>query len=83
MDIYVDGGIMKGSDVFKALALGAEMVFVGRGIVWGLGVGGQEGVEKVLNILKDELQLTMTLSGTKNISEIDHTYLKYVANFQR
>lgn len=61
--ILFDGGVTKGSDVFKALAVGADMVFVGQPIVWGLGIGGTKGVEKVLRIYEDELQKVMMLSG--------------------
>ena len=46
--IFFDGGIRKGSDAFKAIALGADVVFIGRPVLWGLAVGGQQGVEKVI-----------------------------------
>ena len=49
-EVYMDGGVSTGSDVFKALALGASMVFVGRSVLWGLSVGGQSGAKKVLEI---------------------------------
>jgi (S)-2-hydroxy-acid oxidase len=62
-EIYIDGGVTTGTDIFKALALGARMVFVGRPAIWGLTCGGQKGVEKVLGILKKELEITMALSG--------------------
>lgn len=62
-EIYIDSGIRKGSDVFKALALGATMAFVGRPQIWGITVNGENGATKVLEILRDELDLTMALSG--------------------
>jgi (S)-2-hydroxy-acid oxidase len=74
-DIYVDGGITTGSDVFKALALGADMAFIGRPALWGLAVGGQGGATRVLEILRDELDVTMALSGISNVAEIDSKYI--------
>lgn len=68
--MIVDGGVRNGTDVFKCLALGAKMVFVGRPVLWGLACEGAEGVEKVLTILKDELELTMRLAGCPSLSDI-------------
>lgn len=59
----MDGGVRRGTDIFKAIALGAKMVFVGRPIIWGLASGGEKGATKVLQILRDELDLTMALAG--------------------
>ena len=53
----MDGGIRRGTDLFKAIALGAKAVGIGRPVLYGLGSYGQEGVEKVIQILKDELQM--------------------------
>lgn len=69
MEVYLDGGIRDGSDVFKALALGAKMVFVGRPALWGLAYNGEEGVKKVLNILRNEFEHTLLLTG-KSILQI-------------
>lgn len=68
--IFVDGGVRSGGDAFKCLALGAKMVFVGRPVLWGLACDGAEGVGKVLQLLRDELELTMKLSGCRNLQEI-------------
>jgi isopentenyl diphosphate isomerase/L-lactate dehydrogenase-like FMN-dependent dehydrogenase len=68
--VLVDGGFRRGTDVFKALALGARAVGVGRPYVWGLSAFGQEGVERVLDILQAELQLTMKQCGTPSIRHI-------------
>ncbi len=67
LDVFLDGGVRHGTDVFKALAMGARAVFIGRPILWGLAYDGQAGVERVLELLKDELQRTMKLTGEPNI----------------
>lgn len=59
----MDGGIVRGTDVFKALALGARAVFIGRPVLWGLSHSGEEGVFNVLKLLNDEFALAMKLSG--------------------
>lgn len=69
--LLLDGGIRRGTDIVKALALGAQTVLVGRPVLWGLGVGGQAGVEKVLAILREELELAMMLAGTPTLADID------------
>lgn len=63
VEVYLDGGVRQGTDVLKALAMGARAVFVGRPILWGLAYAGKEGVEQVLHILREELSLAMKLSG--------------------
>lgn len=62
-EVYLDGGIRQGTDVFKALALGAKMVFMGRPALWGLACGGEDGVKSVLSIIKNELDSVMGLTG--------------------
>ncbi|KAJ5408746.1 hypothetical protein N7509_002629 [Penicillium cosmopolitanum] len=73
--IAVDGGIRRGSDIFKALALGASFCFLGRVPIWGLAYDGQEGVELGIKILRQELKITMALAGCRNIGEIQKSYL--------
>jgi isopentenyl diphosphate isomerase/L-lactate dehydrogenase-like FMN-dependent dehydrogenase len=68
--VLIDGGFRRGADVFKALALGATAVCVGRPYLWGLGAFGQPGVERTLEILQAELERTMRLSGTRSLKEI-------------
>lgn len=68
--VLVDGGVRRGRDVFKALALGAAAVGVGRPYIWGLGAFGQSGVERVLELLNAELRLIMAQCGTRSIREI-------------
>ncbi|KAJ5112350.1 hypothetical protein N7532_000395 [Penicillium argentinense] len=73
--IAVDGGIRRGSDIFKALALGASFCFLGRIPIWGLAYDGQEGVELAIKILRQELKITMALAGCRNVGEIQKSYL--------
>ncbi|MDQ6632520.1 MAG: alpha-hydroxy-acid oxidizing protein, partial [Verrucomicrobiota bacterium] len=70
LPILLDGGIRRGLDVFKALALGASAVQIGRPVLWGLAANGQQGVEIVLNFLRQELDLTMALAGCPDLKNI-------------
>jgi isopentenyl diphosphate isomerase/L-lactate dehydrogenase-like FMN-dependent dehydrogenase len=74
-EVFVDGGIRRGSDVLKALALGARAALIGRPYLWGLAVGGEQGVRAVLEILRGELDLSMALAGRPTIDEIDRTLI--------
>jgi 4-hydroxymandelate oxidase len=69
-EVYVDGGIRRGTDVVKALALGARAVLVGRPVLWGLAVGGAAGVERVLSGLAGELRLAMALCGAPDLARL-------------
>jgi isopentenyl diphosphate isomerase/L-lactate dehydrogenase-like FMN-dependent dehydrogenase len=73
--VIVDGGFRRGTDIFKALALGANAVAVGRPYIWGLASFGQAGVERVLDILRAELLIAMRQAGTRNIAEITRSYV--------
>ena len=73
--VLLDGGVRRGTDVFKALAMGATAVGIGRPYIWGLASFGQEGVEKVLEILRRELLFTMRQAGTRSIAEISSSYV--------
>jgi len=75
IELYVDGGIRRGSDILKALALGARAVLVGRPYLWALAVGGEAGVAHLLQLLRDELDLAMALSGRPTIRSIDRSLL--------
>ena len=69
--VLFDGGVRRGSDVFKALALGADFVMVGRAVLWGLALGeGEQGVRRVLDILERELSRTMALAGVTDVGGI-------------
>ena len=74
-EVYVDGGIRRGSDVLKAIALGARVVLVGRPILWGLCVGGEQGAIQVLEILRRELDEAMLLCGCTKLSDIKRELL--------
>lgn len=71
VEVYVDGGIRRGTDVLKALALGARAVLVGRPYLWALAVDGERGVHRVLSLLRDDLALTMALAGVSCVSRIE------------
>lgn len=73
--LLVDGGIRRGTDVLKALALGASAVLIGRPYLFALGVAGEEGVLRVLSILKREFEAAMALAGRRTIAEIDKSVL--------
>ncbi|KAJ4975649.1 hypothetical protein NE237_000755 [Protea cynaroides] len=68
--VFLDGGVRRGTDVFKALALGASGIFIGRPVVFSLAADGEAGVRKVLKMLRDEFELTMALSGCRSLKEI-------------
>jgi 4-hydroxymandelate oxidase len=70
LDVLVDGGIRRGTDVLKALALGAKAVLLGRPVLWGLAAGGEGGVTEVLEMLRRELDLAMALAGCPSIRDI-------------
>jgi isopentenyl diphosphate isomerase/L-lactate dehydrogenase-like FMN-dependent dehydrogenase len=76
--VLMDGGIRRGSDILKALALGAKAVQVGRPPLWGLGAFGQPGVERVLWMLGAELKLDMALAGCPNLAAINRKLARRV-----
>ncbi|MGZ8494514.1 MAG: alpha-hydroxy acid oxidase, partial [Candidatus Binatia bacterium] len=71
IEVFLDGGIRRGADVVKAIALGAKAVFIGRPLFWGLAVGGEQGVVRVLNLLREEIEITMAKCGRPTIASID------------
>jgi isopentenyl diphosphate isomerase/L-lactate dehydrogenase-like FMN-dependent dehydrogenase len=75
LEILLDGGIRRGADVVKALALGAKAVFIGRPLFWGLAVDGERGVTRVLEILREEMEITMAKCGRPNIASIDSSVM--------
>ncbi len=75
--VLVDGGFRRGADIYKALALGADAVCIGRPYIWGLGAFGQEGVEAVLDLLRKKLCMVMRQMGTPRSGEITEASLRY------
>jgi isopentenyl diphosphate isomerase/L-lactate dehydrogenase-like FMN-dependent dehydrogenase len=73
--ILFDSGVRRGTDVFKAIALGADAVCIGRPYLWGLGAFGQAGVEKVMDIIRYELFAIMQQMGTPSLKDINAQYL--------
>ncbi len=74
--VLVDSGFRRGTDIFKALALGADAVCIGRPYLWGLGAFGESGVARVVEILQRELQIVMTQMGTRDLASITRASLK-------
>jgi 4-hydroxymandelate oxidase len=74
-EVYVDGGVRRGTDVVKALARGARAVLIGRPVLWGLAAGGEAGALQVLDIMRDEFDIAMALCGARTVSEIDKSLL--------
>ncbi|KAJ2237232.1 Hydroxyacid oxidase 1, partial [Coemansia sp. RSA 475] len=74
VEVYLDGGVRRGTDVFKALALGATAVFLGRPVLWALSYNGEDGVVEMLDMINEELRLTMALAGCVNISDISRDH---------
>lgn len=75
ISVFLDGGVRRGTDVFKALALGAKAVGIGRPFLWGLSAFGQAGVDRVLEILQGELRLVMGNCGTRTVADITRAYV--------
>jgi isopentenyl diphosphate isomerase/L-lactate dehydrogenase-like FMN-dependent dehydrogenase len=73
--VLVDSGFRRGTDVFKALALGAKAICIGRPYLWGLAAFGQPGVERVLDILNWELELMMRHAGVTSLAKLDRSFV--------
>jgi len=80
-EVYLDGGIRRGTDILKALALGARAVLVGRPVLWGLAVDGAHGVRRVLEILHTELERAMKLAGCPTLASINRALVKLPETF--
>ena len=76
LEVLLDGGVRRGTDVLKALALGARAVLVGRPIVWGLAVNGEDGVREVLELLRAETELGLTQLGCRSSAEVTGAHVK-------
>lgn len=80
IEIHLDGGIRSGQDVLKALCLGAKGVYIGRPFLYGLGAGGKQGVQRVLEIIRNEMDITMALCGKRDIKGAAKDWLHYPDN---
>ena len=76
LDVLVDGGIRRGTDVVKALALGARAVLVGRPILWGLAVAGEEGARRVLELLLADIDIALALVGAPRAAQLDRSWVQ-------
>ena len=76
IEVFQDGGIRRGTDVIRAMALGAKAVFIGRPVFWGLSVDGETGVQSILEIIRDELFSTMGLMGVPDVTQIDRSLVE-------
>jgi 4-hydroxymandelate oxidase len=76
-EVLVDGGIRRGTDILKALAMGAQAVLIGRPFLWGLAVGGQAGVSHIISLLQNELNVAMALMGCSKLADIDSSFLNF------
>jgi isopentenyl diphosphate isomerase/L-lactate dehydrogenase-like FMN-dependent dehydrogenase len=74
--VLIDGGFRRGTDIFKALALGASAIGVGRPYLWGLGAFGRRGVERVVELLRSELAVDMGMAGVAKLSQIDRSFVR-------
>ncbi|GGL96829.1 alpha-hydroxy acid oxidase [Deinococcus aerophilus] len=74
-EVYLDGGVTRGTDVLKAVALGARAVFLGRAALWGLAAGGEAGVRQTLELLRAEVRLALALSGKQNLRQVGRDLL--------
>ena len=78
IEVLVDGGIRRGSDVVTALALGARAVLVGRPVLWGLAHGGEQGARHVLELLRDETELALALCGCTSPDEVTEAHVRRI-----
>jgi L-lactate dehydrogenase (cytochrome) len=74
-EVYFDGGVRRGVDVVKAVALGARACLIGRALVYGLGAGGDAGARRVFGMLEEELRRAMALLGCRSVTELDRSWL--------
>lgn len=81
VEVFFDGGVRSGADVVKALGLGARAVLSGRACLWGLAAGGWEGVRRVLEILRDDIQVTLAELGCPSVHDVAHTDLDFPASW--
>ncbi|KAJ1720428.1 Hydroxyacid oxidase 1, partial [Coemansia erecta] len=74
--VFLDGGVRRGTDVLKALALGAKAVFLGRPVLWALACGGEQGVAEMLDMINEEFRLAMALTGCVRVEDINRNHVR-------
>ena len=79
LEVYLDSGVRRGTDVLKALALGAKAVLIGRAMLWGLAVDSEAGVRDVLELLRQELDVAMGLCGVADVNQVDRSLVQMLA----
>jgi isopentenyl diphosphate isomerase/L-lactate dehydrogenase-like FMN-dependent dehydrogenase len=77
LEVLMDGGVRRGSDIIKAICMGARAVLVGRAYAYGLAAAGQAGVTRALEILRDDVERTLRLLGCRGVAELDSSYIRY------
>jgi L-lactate dehydrogenase (cytochrome) len=75
IEVHLDGGVRSGQDVIRAIALGARGVYIGRPFLYGLGAMGEQGVTRCLDIIRNELDITMAFCGLRDIRQVDKSIL--------
>ena len=75
LEVWMDGGVRSGADVVRALALGARLVLLGRPVLWGLAVGGEQGVADVLTRLRDEIEEALVLCGCRSPADVTRAHV--------
>jgi len=83
VEVLLDGGVRRGSDVVKAVAMGARAVQVGRAYAWGLGAGGEAGVRKAIAILRTGVERTLRLLGCPSVAALDASYISIPERWRR
>ena len=83
IEILVDGGVRRGADVVKAVALGAKAAMAGRAWAYGLAAAGRPGVERVITLLRQDIDRTMRLAGAATVADIDRTLVRVPAEWER
>jgi isopentenyl diphosphate isomerase/L-lactate dehydrogenase-like FMN-dependent dehydrogenase len=83
LEVLFDGGVRRGADAVKALALGAQAVLLGRPAIWGLTVGGEAGVRHVLTLLREEIATTLALLGCTRPDEVSRAHIQRAVPYDR
>lgn len=78
MPVILDGGVRRGIDVVRAIAMGADAVAIGRPVLFGVGLGGAQGAQSVLEHLRDELKSAMLLTGAARLADLDPSFINIV-----